>query len=332
MRSLARTLLARLPIAVAVAALVHPLASLGARWDWRLDLISHFQEPALAVTIVAALLLLARRHRRAALAFAVLAIFQVEPVARYSFGNPVPPADPDGPRLRVLVANVLATNEDPRALDALIREADADVVALVEVSDEWAEGLTDAALAYPHRLTAPAWTQGLALWFKAPPIAIDPPSRPSPGGWPYLHARFAFDGRERHLWLLHPRSPFMEGRRVAGFPELDELASRIARTGGSTIVVGDLNTTDGSPHFRDFLKTTGLRDSRRGFGRQESWPIGWPYQIAIDHALVSPDWAVLDREQGPDIGSDHRPFRVDLTPSAARVVSAVSTRERKSSP
>ena len=80
---------------------------------------------------------------------------------------------------------------------------------------------------------------------------------------------------------------------------MDAIAARVKETGGSTIVLGDLNCTDGSVFFRDLLATTGLRDSRLGFGRQGSWPTDQFYRIAIDHVFVSTDIAVSDRRLGP---------------------------------
>lgn len=316
-----RRVMQGLPPLLMILAFVHPVARIFARWDWRLDLFSHFQEPALAVTLLAVVAMLWSR-RRSVVVLLLLAAFQAEPVLRYSLANPVKPAGPDAPRLRILMANVLFDNENYEPLARLIRETDPDVVGLVEISDEWVAGLADVARAYPYRLSAPAGPRGLALWFKKPPIAIDPPTVLTPGGWPYLRATFEFAGRTRRLWLVHPASPMRRKGEQAGFPELAALAERIGVDGGSTIVMGDMNTTDGSPYFRDFARVAGLRDSRRGFGRQPSWPVGSPYQIAIDHAFLSDDLAVVDRIPGPWIGSDHRPFSLILAPSS----SAWSTR------
>ncbi len=64
-----------------------------------------------------------------------------------------------------------------------------------------------------------------------------------------------------------------------------------------------------SPYFGDFLKATGLRDSRRGWGWQATWNASRPLlRIPIDHCLVEPEMHVLNREVGPDIGSDHFPI------------------------
>ena len=317
--------------ALGVAALVQPLAALTARWDWRADLLVHFQAPALAVTLAAAVAL-ARRQRWAAAALGVLAVAQVVPLVRYWGTNPIPP-DPGAPaRLRILVANVLVKNRDHAALIRLIRREAPDVVGLVELSDEWLAALAPLRREYPHGLAAPDGPRGLALWFRRPPRSVDGPERLVPQGWPCLHAVVELAGRPTHLWLVHPSSPLRRRGRFRGFPELEALARRVARTGGSRIVVGDLNTTAASPHFADFLAGTGLRDSRLGFGEQPSWPTWSPYRIAIDHALLSGDLAVAGRRLGPRVGSDHFPLLLEVAPAAARAATKSATQGTKSSP
>src|SRR4051794_30355898 len=99
----ARRRLRFVPPLLLVLAMVHPIARSLARWDWRLDLISHFQEPALVATLLAAAAL--RRRRRIAVALLLLAAFQVEPLLRYRLSSGPQPR-PDGPRLRIMMANV----------------------------------------------------------------------------------------------------------------------------------------------------------------------------------------------------------------------------------
>ena len=95
--------------ALVAAALAQPAARLVARWDWRADLLTHFQEPALAATLVG-VAALARRHRRLALALGTLAAAQAWCLTRVEWPNPVPggdrgrgrgePPGADGQRLR----------------------------------------------------------------------------------------------------------------------------------------------------------------------------------------------------------------------------------------
>src|SRR5689334_20363358 len=105
------------------------MAVLSARWDWRADLFTHFQAPALAATILAAVGL-RRRHRRLSAVMALLAVVQFEPLSRFDGPNPVPP-DPASPdRLRIISANVLEDNDDADRLIRLIREERPDVIGL----------------------------------------------------------------------------------------------------------------------------------------------------------------------------------------------------------
>ena len=81
-----------------------------------------------------------------------------------------------------------------------------------------------------------------------------------------------------------------------------------------TILLGDLNTTPWSHHFRRLLKQTRLLDSLRGHGVQGSWPsfLPAPLRIPIDHVLHSPEVAITGRAIGPDANSDHLPVIVDF--------------------
>ena len=59
--------------------------------------------------------------------------------------------------------------------------------------------------------------------------------------------------------------------------------------------------------------TTGLCDTRAGFGYQGSFPASSAIlRIPIDHVLVSCEVGVRARRIGPDVGSDHLPVIVDL--------------------
>ncbi len=299
-------------VATAAAALVQPVARLCARLDWRADLLVHFQDAAIVVTIIAIAATI-RRWPLVAFTLVAVAVWQASALWTFNGVNPVPAvANRTSPRIRLLVANVLCTNRNYAQLERLIKEERPDIVGLVEVSPEWIEGLHDIRAEYPFRAEVPWGAFGLALWFRRQPIRVDPPAQSTPGGWPFLHAVFRFEGRDRELWLAHPSSPLRASRKIRGYPELITLAERVRDASGSRIVAGDFNTSEASPYFGDLLAISGLRDSRRGFGRQPTWPSMIPLRVAIDHVLVSDDWAVLDRRVGNSIGSDHFPLILDL--------------------
>ncbi len=73
-------------------------------------------------------------------------------------------------------------------------------------------------------------------------------------------------------------------------------------------------STPWSPHFRRLLRDSELRDVARGRGLSPTWyPTPLPLGIPIDHVLVSDEIGVAQREVGPDLGSDHRAVRVELS-------------------
>ncbi len=314
--ALARKLAKPLAWALAAGSLVHPLATWLARLDWRADLVAHFREPALALSLLAAAAM-ARVRRPVAVGLGLLALGQGWGLALCSWPNPVPPDSRSLAGLRVLLANVLVENEDRDALIRLIRRELPGVVGVLELSRGWSETLEAVRRDYPHRYEFPDDDsgRGIGLYLRLRPPSVEFIPALAPGGMPAIHALIEFDGRPRHLWLVHLVSPF---ERPAGLPlgrEFDALAARVRDHGGSTLVLGDLNTTDGSPHFGRFLASSGLRDSRLGFGRQPSWPAWSPYRIALDHAFLSPDLAVRGRRLGPAIGSDHFPLILDVAPA-----------------
>ena len=246
-------------------------------------------------------------------------MFQIVPLVRCYGPNPVPP-DPTRPeRLRILVVNVLETNTNYAAGAALIRRERPDIVGLIEMSPKWITGLaaTRVDRDYPYRQDWPLGGMGMSLWFRRG--LPRPELRPVMYGFnPAMVARLDWAGRRRTVWLVHPMNPFYAGMR--SLVEIDALGRTIAGEqeagSDSTLVLGDLNRTDGSPHFGRLLKRTRLRDSRIGFGPQPSWPTWSPYRIAIDHAFVTSDLAVTERRLGPPIGSDHLPLIVEVAPAA----------------
>ncbi len=303
---------------LATLAIAHPLATGLARLDWRADLLAHFREPALALSLVASASM-APIRRRVAIGIGLLALWQAWGLSTCWWPNPVV-ADARSPaRLRVLSTNLLVRNEERDGLIRLVRRERPDVLALIEVSHSWLDGLEPIQSEYPYRYDYPSDDNGtgLALWLKGRPLSVDWISPLTEGGIPVLHAVVDFEGKPLHLWLIHFVSPLERPAVLRPGQEFDVLADRVRRESGSALVIGDFNSTDGSPHFSRFLERSGLRDSRLGFGRQGSWPTWSPYRIAIDHAFLAPDLAVRRRELGPSIGSDHLPMLLEIAPAAS---------------
>jgi len=154
---------------------------------------------------------------------------------------------------------------------------------------------------------------GIALWsrFSADRLTIE---SIGPAEVPSIVAHF--DGGSDGPFTLigtHPLPPIGAEYASLRNEQLQALGEFAANLPGPALLAGDLNITSWSPFFRDLLTTSGLHDSRIGFGIQPTWlsQLVW-IGIPIDHVLVSQEIIVQRRTVGPSIGSDHRPVVIDF--------------------
>jgi endonuclease/exonuclease/phosphatase (EEP) superfamily protein YafD len=115
------------------------------------------------------------------------------------------------------------------------------------------------------------------------------------------------------LIVSHPLPPGSAEYSRLRNDQLRALAAKVRESNVPTIVLGDLNATPWSPYFRELLRASGLRNTSQGRGLYGSWPAGLPIgRIPLDHCLVSPSLHVMDKQLGPQVGSDHLPVVIDL--------------------
>jgi endonuclease/exonuclease/phosphatase (EEP) superfamily protein YafD len=300
-------------VATAGLALVTTFA-LSARLWWAFDLFSHFR---LQYAILAAALCLVAIGLRAwpiAALLAVIACVHGWAIKDLWLGEW--PASASGAEpLRVVSANVLYSNPKPKKVLDFVRASDADVVVLVEASEEtWRGVLAAIAADYPHRAPE-SWQDGApVILFSRHPVLRETVIG-TPAGRPYLAADLALGERTLTVVGVHPSSPSPRDpsdTRQRNL-QLDYLGDLAEDARGPVIVAGDFNTTPWSPYFRDVLATAGLRNAASGQGYIGTWPTWfWPAQIPIDHVLVKGPIAVTSVQRGSAIGSDHYPVVADL--------------------
>jgi len=220
------------------------------------------------------------------------------------------PAPEGGVELTVASVNVNYTNHDGRAFSRWLEQTDAEVVAVLEVTPFFRELLSGFASKYPHQLIEQPDGDRFCL-----ALLARHPIRHGTVRWvreaerAYLEAEVLVGGVPMHTVVLHPMRPG-NGWGTGERNELLTLVARETRWRDNSVVLGDLNATSFSPIFTDFLVSTGLRDSRQGFGWQPSWRSVHHLRgiwLAIDHVLVGSGVGIEERFIGPDVGSDHRP-------------------------
>ncbi len=293
------------------------VAGFAGAWHWTLDLTSHFRlHYALLLTVALLVGLLCRVGRvvlclcagcLAAQVGALLPFFlQPAPAAADATGSATAP-------IRVLLANVYTGNRDFAAVRSLLQREDPDVVVLQETNQAWLDGLADVRLTYPNRYEqAREDNFGIAVWtrLKTANARIVHLGR---AGVPSVICDIRRGDETLALIATHPLPPAGRERSELRNEGLAQLARFAASEALPTLVVGDLNCSPWSPHFRALLRDGRLRDSGEGRGLQATWPARLRFfGIPIDHVLYGAGLQVLERRLGPRVGSDHRPLIVDV--------------------
>ncbi len=305
------TLWGLLSAATVLAASASAVGFLGRLW-WVFELASHFRPQYFLFLMGSTFLFLLGGKQRAATIVTAFALVNFSLIAPFYFGSSWTHAE--GRTFRGVLANVNSSNHHYERFRKFIRSAGPDFVVIVEVSRPWLDELHALRAMYPFIRSHPRDDNfGIALMSRIPfeEAEIHHIGRT---GVPLILARFTIDGRSLAVVGTHTVPPARRVYAEERNRQLDDLARIVGREEGPVIVLGDLNITSWSPFFSDLIRKTGLRDSRRGFGLQATWPTGLPhFWVPIDHCLVSPEVIVHDRTTGPHIGSDHYPIMVDFS-------------------
>lgn len=291
--------------AVALAAV--SVAAFFGRWSWFLDVLANFRpQYVVALLVTAALLFLGHWKKTAAVAVAAALVNAAVVVPLFvGGGTTIPPEEP----LRILSFNLRASNDRFGEVVSYLRQVDADVVFLHEVSRPWEVAVESAELGYDITRS-----RSEDLIFGTLVL-----TRP---GAEVTSFGFTIDGARSVEVLyqgiamlgVHPLAPTTADRSALRNGQLAFAGNWANSQTGTTIVVGDFNSTPWSYAFRRLQSETGLHNSQRGFGLEASFPAMsfFALRVPIDHLLHSDDLVVSDRRLGPAMGSDHFPLVVDL--------------------
>jgi endonuclease/exonuclease/phosphatase (EEP) superfamily protein YafD len=233
-----------------------------------------------------------------------------------------------GSDLRVLVTNVLRTNERVEPFLDLVAAVDPDVILALETDAVWARAF-DALDGYPHRVShVPEDARFFGMHLLSSLPLVEP------------EVLFTFDtdtpsiltgitlpsGGTLRFHGLHPRPPhwFSQGTTLR---DATLLAAGIEAAGSETpsILAGDLNAVPWEDAFRRTLRLGGLLDPRVGRGFLPTYSarsalMAWP----LDHVLFQDELTLVGFDVLPGIDSDHYPVLAHLChePDAASRQSA----------
>ena len=308
----ARLTLVGLFEAAAIVTAAFSLATLANSLHRYLELFSHFRLQYMAAALLLCLLFVVlRRWAWAALMLAITVINAV-PIAPWYLSDSGQ-VEPHGADIKLLQANILASNGEPSQLIDLIRAERPDVIILQEITNPWVAEMNELRDDYPHQFALPRFDAfGIAVYARDPLLRVDTLNSP-PFDHPSLVIRQTLNGGTVTYVSTHPVPPLGKEGFDGRNEQLASIEQVVASIDGPKILIGDLNTTMWAHHYKKLEVKTGLRNARLGFGVIPTWPTHLPIaMIPIDHCLVSEHFTVRDIRSGPDIGSDHLPLIVEL--------------------
>ena len=224
----------------------------------------------------------------------------------------------DSSTLHIFLANVNADNHDAERIARVVKNADPDLVLLIEVSpdinrslgehlgDDWNER------SY-HVYRGAKFGLKVVSRFPINDIVLGDEEDEKTCNLPAMNGVLQHPSGMIRLIVAHPLSPerpwWLRPRR-AYLMKGAEIASQSSE---EVILLGDLNAAPWDPLFGDLLRNSGLRDARKGFGYTGTWPVAFPpLLIPLDHILVSRGIKVKRFVRGEGIGSDHWPILASL--------------------
>ncbi len=252
-----------------------------------------------------------RRQNKRAVALVLLACLNYAFVLPLYFGKTAPPT---GPTARAMLINLNAGNGNTEQVVNAIRDAKPDLLLLEEVTPKWAHELAVLDTAYPHRIAEPqAGCFGIMLLSKVP-LEHGEIIEMGTSDVPSIIAEAHFPQGTVSIIGTHPLPPIGSEYSNHRNNQLKELSKYAMRGDHPVLLIGDLNVSPWSPHFRDLISESGLKNSMKGFGYQPSWPVKNRFlRIPLDHVLHSPEITIHNRMIGPAVGSDHFPVIVDFS-------------------
>jgi endonuclease/exonuclease/phosphatase (EEP) superfamily protein YafD len=290
------------------------VGGLAGRYWWLLDLASHFRVQYLVVLAVVATILSVVRAYRMAAVYAVVAVANLAFVLPMYIGG-TEPRTHQGQPLRAMMINVHTSNRDHAAVIDSIKTHDPDFVIVEEVNQRWLGALAALGQQFPYGVEHPRDDNfGIALLSKHPVVdarIIDVGHI----GLPSILALFEVRGASFFILGTHTLPPVSFEYSKWRNEHLGAIPEVVAALDAPTLLLGDLNVSPWSFHFRRLLRDSGLRDGSKGHGVQPTWPTGmFPLRIPIDHCLHSSGIDIVDMSVGGPVGSDHFPVVVDFVP------------------
>lgn len=296
--------------AAAVATMLFSVVTVFDAAHRNIELFSHFRLQYLAVSVLLLIVFALLRSPAYAVALLATAVLNASYVMPW-YGSGTLAAG--NANLRLVHANIYSRNNEYERFFEFIETEQPDVIFLQEVTPAWNVACERLRDNYPFAYSVPREGNfGIAMFSR---IALDSVTHVDspPLQYPTILATMTVGGVPLTLINTHPTIPLTRSLYDARNEHFESVADIAMRTQGAVVLTGDFNSSVWSRPYRMLEQSTGLRNTRRGFGIQPTWPTFMPFaMIPLDHALVSDDISVVGTRTGAHIGSDHLPLIVEL--------------------
>ena len=298
------------------------LLGFGASQYWIADIAAQFRVQYLCMLLPATALWMSRRRVKPLIVGGLALAVNLWPIIPY-FVPPNRPAPTDSgivrrgeSSFRLVVLNVLRTNENFEATLEEVVDENADFIFLMEVQPAWKPQLEKLRDRYPYqKLLCRQDYTGVAFlsrhpWNDLEIVNVDDIGNPPIDiTFPRLDSQLA----GFRLIATHPLPPFGSRLTNSRDRQLNVLAKRF-QSDQAALLVGDFNLTPWSPRFHHVLEAGQLRDASLGYGiRPTLAPLPTLMGgLKVDHVLVNNRVIIGDYRLNSDAHSDHRRLVVDF--------------------
>ena len=219
-------------------------------------------------------------------------------------------------QISLIVSNVLTPNTQYNLLLQQIRQHQPDLILTLESDAHWEQALSVLEDDYPYRVAVPLDNlYGMHLYSRLALEDIEVKFILS-DEIPSIHATVILrSGQPVQLYCLHPKPPSPTEAKDSTLRDAELLivGDQIKDLDESCIVMGDLNDVAWSRTTRLFQRISGLLDPRVGRHFVNTFHADYPLlRWSLDHVFHSTDFALVQMQRLPHIGSDHFPVYVVL--------------------
>jgi len=278
---------------------------------WFFDVLASFRFQLAVGLVVIGVLYFLLFGRATAFVFLIMGAINVLLVAPLYLDDPAPAASPES--IRIVSFNVGAGRADPTEILDWVQDSPADLVFLLESTEEWIAAMPTNGTGYSVGNEIPDdRAYGISVLGRS---ATDVEQlRLGETRDPVVRVMATIGEQAVVVYAVHPRPPDSPATAEARDSLFAELSILVAAEAMPVIVIGDFNATPWSSTFRQFEGDTGLINSQRGYGLSATWPTSLPFTLVpLDHMMHSDSLTTITRVVGPDLGSDHMPLTVEVS-------------------